>query len=104
MDIVRTDGVRYALLSESAKWRADAMLAEAIAHLGRVGNLILDRMDVLQVCDRGSVLRWLAAIAADYETIVVLATLKAPAKVNTPIITSHWLEAGAETILKEQAA
>jgi hypothetical protein len=76
MEIMRQDGIPYTLLSESAKWRADALLAEAVSHLAGLRALFLDRLDVLDLRHRGAALRWLHGLASQYDTIVVAGTLK----------------------------
>ncbi|WP_405124307.1 AAA family ATPase [Pseudomonas alloputida] len=68
------------LASESGRWRADAMLTEAILHLAGVPSLILDRVDVLDLRSRSACLRWLHGLATSGElaTALVLGTLKEP--------------------------
>lgn len=87
----------YALLSESEKWRADAMLAEAIAHLSKVKVLVLDRLDVLDLKGREDLIAWLDILAQDGEinTALIFGTLKAlpPTLPNT--IQAFWLQDGA---------
>lgn len=69
----------YSLISESEKWRADAMIAEAIAHLSGVRILVLDRFDVLDSKGREDLLYWLDGMAedGDIETALLFGTLKA---------------------------
>ncbi|MBK8117471.1 MAG: AAA family ATPase [Candidatus Accumulibacter sp.] len=79
-DMTITAGGRlYALLSESEKWRVDAMIAEAISHLSGVKLLVLDRVDVLDFVGREDLLYWLDGLAEDgeIETALLFATLKA---------------------------
>jgi hypothetical protein len=86
----------YRLMSESEKWRADAMLAEAIAHLSGVRLLVLDRFDVLDTKGRSDLLSWLDVLAANGEidTALVFGTLKGiPANLPATIGAS-WVEAG----------
>lgn len=94
---ISADGGRpYALLSESERWRADAMIAEAVSHLSGVRLLVLDRVDVLDLAGREDLLYWLDGLAADgeIETAILFATLKAlPA--NLPEnIEAIWIENG----------
>jgi len=94
---ITADGWRpYALLSESEKWRADAMIAEAIAHLSGVRVLTLDRFDVLDLKGREDLLYWLDELAdtGDIDTALVTGTLKGlPARLPDRI-EAHWIERG----------
>ncbi|MDR0250672.1 MAG: AAA family ATPase [Burkholderiales bacterium] len=95
----------YALLSESEKWRADAMLAEAIANLSKIKVLVLDRFDVLDLKGRGDLIAWLDILAKNGEinTAMIFGTLKA-APVGLPTtVAAHWLENGVLTQLREAA-
>lgn len=98
---VAVEGRRYALLSESARWRADAAIADAISHLSGLGLLVLDRIDVLDIKNRGSLMRWLSAIDEEYQTILLFGTLKQlpPLPVT---MSGHWIEAG-EVVAQEVA-
>ncbi|KAG0186338.1 hypothetical protein DFQ28_008026 [Apophysomyces sp. BC1034] len=102
---VLASGRPYALLSESEKWRADAMLAEAIAYLSQIKLLVLDRFDVLDLNGREDLIAWLDILAQDGEinTALIFGTLKAlPA--NLPqTIAAHWLDSGVVTQLREVA-
>lgn len=95
----------YALLSESEKWRADAMIAEAVAHLSGIRLLVLDRFDVLDLKGREDLLIWLDILAQDgeVETAMIFGTLKAlPAQLpNT--IGAFWIENGTAGQMKEVA-
>lgn len=95
----------YSLLSESEKYRVDAMLAEAISHLSGTRLMVLDRFDVLDVGGRGDLLSWLDVLAANDEidTALIFGTLKAlPAEL--PATTgAHWIEAGVMGKLKAAA-
>ncbi len=95
----------YDLLSESEKWRADAMLAEAISHISKVKLLILDRLDVLDLPGRSDLIAWLDILAQDGEidTALIFGTLKAlPANLPTTV-QAHWIENGVVGKLKVAA-
>ena len=65
-DMRITYGLRdYALISESEKWRTDAMIAEAVSFLAGVKLLVLDRFDVLDLKGREDLLYWLDGMAED---------------------------------------
>jgi hypothetical protein len=95
----------YALLSESEKWRADAMLAEAVAHLSKIKLLVLDRFDVLDLKGREDLIAWLDILAQDGEisTALIFGTLKALPANLPPTIEAQWLENGVVAHLKEAA-
>jgi energy-coupling factor transporter ATP-binding protein EcfA2 len=105
MTIAADGGRPYALLSESEKWRADAMIAEAIAHLSGVRILTLDRFDVLELKGREDLLYWLDELAdtGDIDTALVTGTLKAlPARLPERI-EAHWIENGLVAKIREAA-
>ena len=98
-DMVITVGGRlYPLLSESERWRADALLAVTIAQLSGLRLVVLDRLDVLDATGREDALFWLSDVAeaGQIDTAIVLATLKAapPAHALPTHIASHWIERG----------
>lgn len=105
-DMTITYGLRhYALISESEKWRADAMIAEAVSHISGVKLLVLDRFDVLDLKGREDALYWLDGMAedGDIETALLFGTLKAlPANLPEQI-GAVWIENGAAGQLKEAA-
>lgn len=88
--IVR-DGTPYGLLSESAQWRADLLLAIALAIESGVRFVVADRFDVLQVSARRGLLEFLYGLTKrDLDTVVVLGTLQAPPEVPADVAV-HWL-------------
>ena len=105
-DMTITYGLRdYDLISESEKWRADAMIAEAVSFLAGVKLLVLDRFDVLDLKGREDLLYWLDGMAedGDIETALVFGTLKALPALNFATIETHWIDNGAAGQLKEAA-
>lgn len=100
---ISANGRPYALLSESEKWRTDAMLTEAISHLSGSGLMLLDRMDVLDLPGRGDCMAWLEVLVDNEEigTAIVCATLKAEPAARTGV-QAVWLENG-EAAMKEAA-
>lgn len=95
-DMALTLGGRdHALLSESEQWRANAMFAEAVAHISDLRLLVLDRMDCLDVAGRGQFIDWMYALidAGEIDTALVFATMK-----NVPDLQDmdcFWIENGA---------
>lgn len=105
MTITAEGGRPYALLSESEKWRADAMIAEAIAHLSGIRLLVLDRFDVLDIKGREDLLYWLDAMAEDGEidTALVFGTLKALPAQLPETVAAFWIENGVTGHMKQVA-
>lgn len=95
----------YALLSESEKWRADAMIAEAVSHLSSLKLLVLDRFDVLDMTGRSDLIAWLEALAHDNEidTALIFGTLKALPAQLPDCVEAYWMERGVTGQLKEVA-
>lgn len=75
---IMVDELPYCLMSESAKWRADTLLAEAISHVSGLKLLVLDRCDVLDGKSRGGLFVWLTELAMlnEVDTALVMGTLK----------------------------
>ncbi len=105
MAITAEGGRAYALLSESEKWRADAMIAEAVAFLSGIRLLVLDRFDVLDLKGREDLLYWLDAMAEDGEidSALIFGTLKALPAQLPEMVAAHWIENGAAGQMKEAA-
>lgn len=102
---ITADGRDYRLLSESEQWRADAVLAESIAHLSGVKLLVLDRFDVLDAEGRQALLGWLHTLAdlGEVDTVFLFGTLKAAPAGLPSTIATHWIENGIVAQLKEAA-
>ena len=99
------DSRPYKLLSESEKWRADAMLAEAISHAAGLKLLMLDRIDVLDLPGRTDLFAWLEILASNEEidTALLFGTLKGLPAGLMPCVASHWLQAGQVAQFKKAA-
>jgi DNA repair exonuclease SbcCD ATPase subunit len=98
-------GRDYSLLSESEKWRADALIAEAISHLSGIKLLVLDRFDVLDIDGRADLLYWLDDLAkiGQIDSALLFGTLKAlPAKLPESAA-AYWLDGGKVATIKEAA-
>jgi hypothetical protein len=95
---IEADGRPYHLLSESEKWRADAMLAECISYFSGLKCLFLDRFDVLSLPNRSMLIQWLDWLSADgdLETVLLFGTLKS-CPTSNEVITAHWVEGGVIT-------
>lgn len=105
-DMLVTCGLRpYALLSESEKWRADAMIAEAVSYLSGLRLLVLDRFDVLDLTGRADALEWLDALteADEIDTALVFGTLKALPGGLPDSMQAHWIDGGVVGQMREAA-
>lgn len=102
---ITADSRPYALLSESEKWRADAMIAEAVSYLSGLRLLVLDRFDVLDLSGRGDAIAWLDQLALDgnIDTALVFGTLKALPSGLPDTVQAHWIESGVVGQLREAA-
>jgi len=83
-------GKMYVLCSESERWRADAMIADALAKLSGLKVMLLDRFDVLDHPGRSAALNWLIDVAPAYDTILVGATLKTAPNIES--VNTIWLD------------
>jgi len=89
-------GRAYRLLSESERWRVDALVGAALAEISRLRLLVLDRFDCLDMAGRVDALGLVDALAADghMNTILVLGTLKTAPAAPSDAFTVHWIEHG----------
>jgi hypothetical protein len=82
----------YAMACESEQWRADAMLAAAVARLSGLRLLVLDRFDVLEPSARGVFWDWLLGMSSEFDTVIAAGTLKsAPVFDPTDPVQVLWL-------------
>lgn len=103
---VRVGGRLYGLGSESARWRADAALAYAIASVSELKFFALDRVDVLDLGNRNTCMQWLHSLATDgkLDFCIVLGTFKTAPQLPTDTFHTIWLEAGTVATAQEKAA
>lgn len=89
-------GRQYRLLSESERWRVDAVIGAALAMVSGLRCLVLDRFDCLDLPGRGDALGLIDALAADgnLDTILVLGTLKAAPTAPSDAFSTFWIEHG----------
>ncbi len=85
-------GRSLALCSESERWRADAMLCEAVAYVTGECFLLFDRVDVLGVEQRAVLLNWADDLAQDGHQVVLCSTLKSKPQLDG--INVWWLKNG----------
>lgn len=97
----------YALCSESAKWRADCLIAEAAA-FWTSRFLVLDRVDVLDLKNRVALIRLMSRLAelGHVHTVILTGTFKAAPTGLPPSVRVHWIEGGviADTTTEKAAA
>ncbi|MGP5332885.1 AAA family ATPase [Pseudomonas helleri] len=99
-------GRLYNLLSESERWRCDALIGLAIAIASGLRLIVLDRFDVLLPAVRAQLLGSLINLAksGDIETAIVCGSLKEKPARLPPEINAVWIEggvAGGETELQK---
>ena len=93
-------GRLYGLCSESEKWRADALIALAIAQISQLRLVMLDRFDVLDSKSRQRLLGMLLKLdqLGAMDTMIICGTMKQPMPAS-PNWDSVWLKNGlAETV------
>lgn len=97
-------GRLYGLVSKSAKWRADALLAEACAFWSS-GLLALDEVDILDSANRLSLILMLDALAkaGQIGTCILAGTFKSLNGLP-PTVAVHWLERGRVVQQREMEA
>lgn len=98
-------GHQYGLLSESEKWRVDALIAAAVAELSGARIFVLDRMDVLDLQSRGDLLYWLSDLITEdrIDQVFVAGTLKAKPAELPEHFEAVWLH-GSDGEAMEAAA
>lgn len=105
---IRAGGRLYSLLSESEKYRVDALVALTIAVLSESRLVSFDRFDVLDIPGRGDLLALLDDMATQGEitTALVFGTLKKVPEGLPATTRAHWIENGeliATTAVAEAA-
>lgn len=98
-------GRPYALCSESSKWRADALIAEAAAFWSSK-LLVLDRVDVLDSSNRVSLILLLKYLSdhGQLGSVILLGTFKEPPRNLPACVTVHWMRDGRVASNKEEMA
>ncbi|MCG5072236.1 recombinase RecF [Paraburkholderia tagetis] len=93
---IRAGGRLYSLLSESEKYRVDALIALTIAVLSETRIAFFDRFDVLDLKGRGDLLALLDDMATQGEicTALVFGTLKKVPEGLPATTRAHWIENG----------
>lgn len=92
-------GRLHQLLSKSEKWRANAMLTEAVSYLSGLKFFTLDEFDILDMPGRAQALAWLdtLAINSEIDTVLVGATLKSTAANWAASTSAYWVSHGVCT-------
>lgn len=96
MSIATDTGRPYALLSESERWRMDAILAAAISEHAGIKLLVFDRFDVLDLPARAGLVAWIKGEidAGRVESALIAGTLKAAPSGLPDAFDSVWVERG----------
>ena len=93
-------GRLYGLCSESEKWRADCLIALAIAQISGLRMVLLDRFDVLDSPSRQRLLGMLLKLdqLGAMDTMIICGTMKQPMPPHASY-SSVWIRSGiAETV------
>lgn len=93
---ITADGRIYGLMSESAKWRIDTLLAAMIAQISELKFMVLDRFDVLDQTGRGQLFNMLLDLAEMelMDQTIICGTLKQPLTGMPEEIGQVWIENG----------
>lgn len=93
---ITADGRLYGLMSESAKWRIDTLLALAIAQISELKFVVLDRFDVLDMAGRKQLIGMLMQLAdmGLMDQAIICGTLKAPLAGMPGTVGQVWIEKG----------
>lgn len=93
---ITADGRIYGLMSESAKWRIDTLLALMIAQISELRFVVLDRFDVLDQNGRSQLFNMLLDLAelGSLDQAIILGTLKAPLTGMPAEVGQVWVENG----------
>lgn len=102
---ITAGGTEYRMLSESEKWRADALIAGAVSSLSGVKLLVLDRFDVLDSRGREDCVYWLDALAGEgrIESALLFGTLKTLPSGLPQTFGVIWIENGVAGCVKAAA-
>lgn len=89
-------GKPYGLASQSAKWRANVMIAEAISHITELKFFMSDEFDLLDPPSRSTCMKWLVNLAKnkEIETALVFGTLKELPEKLPPLTDAYWIQDG----------
>jgi len=98
-------GRLYGMRSESEKWRADTMIALAIAKISGAKIVVLDRFDVLDLNGRSEALYLFNDLAEDgtLDTAILIGTLKALPATLLETMQGAWVANGEVKNLAEAA-
>lgn len=91
---VTSQGRPYGLVSESEKWRADTLLALAIAQITGLRLVVLDRFDVLEPAARGQLIGLVNHLTSKdlIDTVIMLGTLKEKPATLPASFSAGWIE------------
>lgn len=95
--VITFAGRPYRLLSESERWRVDALIGAALAEISELRCMILDPFDCLDLPGRQDALGLVDALASDgrMDTVLVLGTLKTAPDAPTDAFTTFWIDHGS---------
>ena len=89
-------GKPHGLASQSAKWRINVMIAEAISYVTGLKFFMTDEADLLDIPSRNKLILWLCDLAnsGQLDSAIIFATLKQIPAGLPNAIKAHWLQDG----------
>ncbi|MFG7180716.1 AAA family ATPase [Burkholderia pseudomallei] len=102
---ITADNRPYGLLSESERWRTDAMIAAAIARYSELRFVMLDRFDVLDAGWRDSTLRWFEHMFQHgiIDSAFIFATLRTKPTEEPGFMQCCWIRRGEAERTEQEA-
>lgn len=93
---ILVNGRPYGLQSESAKWRTDFLVAEAIARYSGLRFVMADRMDVNDLPNRARLITLVSTLLnrGVLHGAILLGTFKQPPANLPPVFSAIWLDGG----------
>lgn len=93
---ITADGRIYGLMSESAKWRIDTLLAAMIAQVSELRFMVLDRFDVLDQKGRSELINLLLDLNENglLDQAIICGTMKQPLTGMPAEIAQVWVNNG----------
>lgn len=82
--------IRYDMASESEQWRCQLAIGYALAKMGGLNLLVLDRFDLVEVAARPAILKWIASL--EDVQVILAGTMKEKPKLPASIQV-EWLGA-----------
>lgn len=98
---ITADGRLYGLMSESAQWRIDTLIALAIAQISELRFAVLDRFDVLDGASKKQLFKMLIQLGSMnlIDQVIVCGTYAEPIKGMPPSVQQVWVANGQAEVV-----